>query len=83
VDDRGQREWQLELRGRTAHGRALTPPGFGLRELLGADARGAIVEASAEPTMQDVWRIPLDGGPPVRLSDATASRTAWPATAAP
>ncbi|HEY0480111.1 MAG TPA: DPP IV N-terminal domain-containing protein [Kofleriaceae bacterium] len=49
--------------------RALTTPEIGLRELVGVDDQGAIVEASADPTRQDVWRIPLDGGAPVRLSD--------------
>lgn len=49
--------------------RALTTPEFGLRKLTGVDDQGAIVEASADPIRQDVWRVPFDGGAPVRLSD--------------
>ena len=62
--------WVLERRAADgALVRALTAPELGLRELIGADAKGAIVSASADPVRQDVWRIPLDGGAPVRLSD--------------
>jgi dipeptidyl-peptidase-4 len=49
--------------------RALTRPEIGLRRLAGVDDRGAIVEASVDPTRCDIWRIPFDGGAPVRLSD--------------
>jgi dipeptidyl-peptidase-4 len=49
--------------------RALTTPEFGLRELRGIVDQAAIVEASADPLRQDVWRVPLDGGAPARLSD--------------
>lgn len=63
-------QWQLERRAADgARIRALTTPDFGLRGLVGADPQGAIVIASTEPTRQDVWRVPLDGGAPVRLSD--------------
>ena len=63
-------QWVLERHAADgALVRALTTPEIGLRELVGVDDQGAIVEASAEPTRQDVWRIPLDGGAPVRLSD--------------
>lgn len=49
--------------------RTLTQPAFGLRDLVGTDDRGAIVTASADPLRQDVYRVPYDGGAPVRLSD--------------
>jgi dipeptidyl-peptidase-4 len=63
-------EWVLELHGPDgALVRALTTPAFGLRELRGVDDQGAIVEASSDPVRQDVWRVPFDGGAPVRLSD--------------
>ena len=62
--------WTLELRGRDgALVKALTAPELGLRALAGVDAGGAIVEASLDPTRQDVWRVPLDGRPPARLTD--------------
>ena len=62
-------QWVLERRAPDGSlVAALTRPELGLRDLAGVDAGGAIVEASAEPTHQDVWRIPLDGGAPVRLS---------------
>ncbi|MGE0546603.1 MAG: prolyl oligopeptidase family serine peptidase [Kofleriaceae bacterium] len=61
--------WVLELRDASGKlVRALTKPELGLRSLVGVDARGAIVEASANPVRQDVWRVPLDGSAPVRLS---------------
>jgi len=79
--------WLTEAGGRYVlelHGpdgklvRALTTPEFGLRALRGVDDQGAIVDASADPIRCDVWRVPFDGGAPVRLSDgdgvATASR---------
>jgi dipeptidyl-peptidase-4 len=78
LDDGSGFLWMTEASGhwvlehRAADGsrvRALTRPELGLRELVGLDDGGAIVEASADPVIQDVWRIPLDGGPPVQLSD--------------
>jgi dipeptidyl-peptidase-4 len=63
-------QWQLELHSPDgALVRVLTKPEFGLRELRGVDDHGAIVEASADPLRQDVWRVPFDGGAPTRLSD--------------
>jgi dipeptidyl-peptidase 4 len=72
-------QWTLELRapdGKLV--RTLTKPELGLRRLVGADDRSALVEAASEPTRQDVWRIPLDGGAPTRLSggDGVASAQA-------
>jgi dipeptidyl-peptidase 4 len=67
TEARGQ--WVLELHapdGKLV--RPLTTPEFGLRELNGVDDQGAIVEASADPVRQDVWRVPLAGGAPIRLS---------------
>jgi dipeptidyl-peptidase-4 len=67
----------LELHGPDgALVRALTHPEFGLRALKGVDDRGAIVEASSDPVRQDVWRVPFDGGAPVRLSDGDGVATA-------
>ncbi|HEY0189880.1 MAG TPA: S9 family peptidase, partial [Kofleriaceae bacterium] len=69
-------QWLLELRGPDGGlVRTLTRPELGLRRLVGADDRGAIVEASADPIRRDVWRVPLDGGHPERLSggDGVAS----------
>lgn len=63
--------WVLERRA--ADGSpvaALTPPDFGLRELVGVDPHHAIVEASTSPITQDVWRVPLDGSAPIRLTHA-------------
>ena len=62
--------WTLELRGKDgALVRTLTTPELGLRELIGVDDTAAIVTADADPTLQDVWRIPFAGGAPQRLSD--------------
>ena len=62
--------WTLELRGKDgAVVRALTSPDFGLRKLAGVDGDSAVVLASTDPTRQDVWRVPLAGGAPQRISD--------------
>ncbi len=69
--------WTLELHGRDGkHVRALTNAGFGLRQLIGVDETGAVVLASTDPTYADVFRVPLDGGAPVRLtaSDGVAGQ---------
>jgi dipeptidyl-peptidase-4 len=68
--------WTLELHSPDgALVRQLTRPELGLRKLVGVEPGAAIVEAGAEAPKQDVWRIPLDGKPPVRLSsgDGVAS----------
>jgi dipeptidyl-peptidase-4 len=62
--------WTLELRkpgGELAT--VLTAPEFGLSELLGVRGEVAIVEASANPTRQDLWAVPLNGSAPSRLTD--------------
>jgi dipeptidyl-peptidase-4 len=65
-------DWTLEHRAADgALVRELTAPEFGLRHLVGLDERGAIVEASTRAPYQDVWRVPLDGTPAVRLTDGT------------
>ena len=67
--------WTLELRdpaGKLI--RQLTQPEPGLRDLVGVDSHGAIVEASTVPTLQDIWRIPFDGGTPAaRIGTGVAS----------
>lgn len=63
--------WTLELHGPDGSlVRALTAPELGLRALAGVDARGAIVEASPDPTRTDIYRIPFAGGAPERLGTA-------------
>ncbi|MBA3817436.1 MAG: DPP IV N-terminal domain-containing protein [Deltaproteobacteria bacterium] len=62
-------DWTLELRGPDGKvARVLTQPELGLRRLVGVDEGGAIVLASADPTHQDLYRIPLDGSAAVRLT---------------
>ena len=62
--------WTLELRDpRGALVRQLTTPELGLRRLGAVDATHAIVLASPDPLHQDVWRIPLAGGAPERVTD--------------
>lgn len=63
-------DWRLELHAPDGTWvRMVTTPELGLRKLIGADADGAIVVASADPTRQEVYRIPLQGGAPVRITD--------------
>jgi len=84
LDDGGGFLWMTEARGawtlelRAPDGalvRPLTTPEFGLRGLEGLDGAAAIVTASTDAPRQDVWRVPLDGGAPQRLSagDGVAS----------
>ncbi|MDX2147672.1 MAG: prolyl oligopeptidase family serine peptidase [Planctomycetota bacterium] len=46
-------------------------PGFGLDDLIHLDSarRVAYVSASSDPTQTHVWRVPLDGASPARLSN--------------
>lgn len=62
-------EYVLELHDKDGKlVRALTPAGFGLNQLAGIDGAFAIVEASTDPTRQDVYRVPLAGGAPQKIS---------------
>ena len=65
-------DWVLELRkpdGSLA--RALTTPELGLRHVVGLDAEHVYVEASADPLRQEVYKLPLAGGAPVKLTAGT------------
>jgi len=57
-------------------GRALVSPEFGFRKLVGVDGDAAIVEASVDPTRSDIWRVPLAGGAPVRITAGDGFSTA-------
>lgn len=70
--------WQTESRGawtlerRKPDGsldKVLTQVEFGLSDVVGIVDGAAILEASPDPTRQDVWSLPLDGGAPSRLTD--------------
>jgi dipeptidyl-peptidase 4 len=61
--------WTLELHGADgAHLRSLTDPSFGLAALCGVAGGAALVEASSDPLESHLWRVPLDGGAPARLT---------------
>ncbi len=53
----------------------MTTPEFGLRTLIGRDD-DAIVEASTDPTKQDIWRVPLDGGAATPITHGEGVSTA-------
>ena len=55
---------------------ALTTPEFGFRQLVGLDGNDAIVEASPDPTRSEIWRVPLAGGAPVRVTNGDGVATA-------
>ena len=62
-------QWTLELHAPDgALVRTLTRPELGLRWLVGLDGDAAIVEASAQATRQDLWRVPLDGSAATRIT---------------
>lgn len=62
--------WQLEVRDASgALVRALLPEGFGFRRLAAVNDGEALVEASAEPTEQQVYLVDLAGvEPPEQLT---------------
>ncbi len=63
--------WELELRGKDgALVRRLVPAELGYRKLAGIDPEGRTVwvEASADPREAHVYRVPLDGAPPERIT---------------
>ena len=61
--------WTIELRGKDGSlVRRVTDPALGLGQLVAVDGDAVILEASTDPRRSDVWRVPLDGGAPVKLS---------------
>ena len=62
--------WTLELRAPDgALVRVLTQPELGLRRLIGVEPTAAIVLGAEDPTQAELWRIPLAGGEPQRVTD--------------
>ena len=59
--------------------RALTPEGFGYRGLITVDEERGVawVRAGAEPTEQHIFRIPIDGGAPERMTQARGEHDAF------
>lgn len=66
-------EWTLELHTGTTVTQLPIP---GLRTLLGVDGGAAYVEASTDPTRQQIWRVPLDGSAPSRVDTDDGVSTA-------
>jgi dipeptidyl-peptidase-4 len=65
-------DWVLSLHDTSGKlVRELTTPDFGLRHVIGVDGKFAFVEAQTDPKYQDVYKIPLDGGAPIKLSDGS------------
>lgn len=62
VDDSSTRRLALD-------DQALTPPGLQVRRLIGVTGGAAFVTASEDdPTAISVWRVPLEGGAPERVT---------------
>jgi dipeptidyl-peptidase-4 len=71
--------WQLELRdAEGALVRVLAAPGFGYRSVIDVDEEhGEVwVRASAEPTETQIFRVPLEGGEPVQVSEGRGEHDA-------
>ncbi|MBA3501892.1 MAG: DPP IV N-terminal domain-containing protein, partial [Deltaproteobacteria bacterium] len=65
-------DWVLQLRAPDGTlVRELNTPEFGLRKLVGLDGKFAVVEAHTDPKLQDIYKLPLDGGAPVKLTDGS------------
>jgi dipeptidyl-peptidase 4 len=63
--------WELELRGRDgALVRRLVPGDLGYQKVAAIDAEGraAWVEASVDPRQSHIYRVPIDGGAPERIT---------------
>jgi dipeptidyl-peptidase-4 len=63
--------WQLELRGKDgAVVRTLTDGALGLRALVGIDAEAGVawLSASADPTQEHLYTVPLAGGTPTQIT---------------
>ncbi|HYE62151.1 MAG TPA: DPP IV N-terminal domain-containing protein [Phycisphaerales bacterium] len=72
-------EWSLVHRAREhAIQRSLTPKGFGLIDLLGADEKHGMAYVIASPDGMQIhlWAVPLAGGEPVRLSTQAGQHSA-------
>ena len=72
-------ETRLELHRRDGQfENFVTPPSFGLREVLGTDLVGkkVFVSASLDPTERQVWSAPLSGKTPIALSQGAGTHTA-------
>lgn len=69
-------DWTLEVRTASGTARTLTAPELGLRHLVAVEVGYAIVEASPDPTLQDIYRIPFDGSAPVKLTDSSGVASA-------
>lgn len=60
--------WTLERRDRDgALVKQLTQPELMVHHLVGIDEQAAIVVTTPLQTVQQVWRVPLDGSPPQRI----------------
>lgn len=62
-------DWTLELHGTDGKVTDVTRPEFGLRHLLAVEPGAAIVQAQTDPTLQDIYRVPLDGSTPTRITN--------------
>jgi dipeptidyl-peptidase 4 len=66
VDDRDTRRLAVD-------GVSVSPAGLQLRRLIGvADGTAVITASATDPTVVDVWCVPLDGGTAERLTDGGA-----------
>jgi len=62
--------WTVERHdAQGAHQGQLVGPELGVRGILGRDGADVLVSASSDPRQAHVWRVPLTGGRPVRLSE--------------
>lgn len=69
--------WVLQQLDKAGAAKALTSEAFGTRYLLAADEKNAYVLASDDTTDEPVWRVPLDGSKPVKLTDELGEHTGF------
>jgi dipeptidyl-peptidase-4 len=73
--------WELELRGADGtRQRTLVPAALGYQAFAGLDRQrnAAWIIASADPRQRHVYRVPLDGAPPERITQADGEHAVVP-----
>lgn len=75
--------WALQVVEPSGASKVVQPESFGARLVLAADGKDAYVLASDDPTDEPLWRVPLDGSKPVKLTAEQGEHTPFFTAGAP